>query len=128
MKIFLSLILLFLTSFTARADVHLPDIIGSSMVLQQKQMVPIWGTAEPGETVTVTFAGQKKTAVAGGDGKWRVNLDKLPASFNPQAMTISGKNRIELTDILVGEVWLVSGQSNMQRLLSETDNGEAVQA
>ncbi|MEQ1603252.1 MAG: sialate O-acetylesterase [Pyrinomonadaceae bacterium] len=128
MKSLQLLFLLALVTVAAHADVQLPDVIGSSMVLQQKMVVPIWGTAEPGEVVNVTFAGQKKTVVAGQDGKWRVDLGKLAASFTPRTMTIAGKNTIELKDILVGEVWLVSGQSNMQRLLRETDNGEAVQA
>lgn len=123
--------ILFLLAFLTVAgygEIRLPDVIGNSMVLQQKMTVPVWGTAEPGEAVTVAFAGQKKTVIAGQDGKWRVDLGKLAASFQPQTMTITGKNTIELKDILVGEVWLVSGQSNMQRLLRETDNGEAVQA
>lgn len=126
-KLLLAIAVLF-PSVLVKAEVKLPDVIGSSMVLQQKMPVPIWGAAEPGEAVTVTFAGQKKTVVAGQDGKWRVDLGKLTASFTPQTMTIAGKNKIELRDILVGEVWLVAGQSNMQRLLRETDNGEAVQA
>jgi sialate O-acetylesterase len=121
------LTLLICGTVTTFADVRLPDVIGSSMVLQQKQVVPIWGTADVGEAVTVVFARHKKTVVAGSDGKWRVDLAKLTASFTPQTMTIAGKNTIELKDILVGEVWLVSGQSNMQRRLSETENGEAVQ-
>lgn len=120
--------LLLLTTGYAFADVRLPDILGSSMVLQQKQKVPIWGWAEPGEAVTVTFDRMKKTVVTGVDGKWRVDVDKLSASFTPRTLTISGRNTIELKDVLVGEVWLVAGQSNMQRLLRETDNGEAVQA
>ena len=128
MKSLLIAILLTLCSFTAFADVHLPDVIGSSMVLQQKQTIPVWGTADAGETVTVTFAGQKKTVVAGPDGKWRVDLGRFSASFTPQTMTISGKNKIELKDILIGEVWLVAGQSNMQRLLRETSNGDVAQA
>ena len=128
MKCLLVLIMIAFCSAISLADVKLPDVIGSSMVLQQKQTVPVWGTAEPGEAVTVIFSGQKKTVVAGSDGKWRVDLGKFTASFAPQIMTISGKNKIELKDILVGEVWLVSGQSNMQRLLRETDNGEAAQA
>jgi sialate O-acetylesterase len=106
-------------------EVRLPDVISSSMVLQQKQGVPIWGTADPGEAVTVTFAGTKKTVVAGADGKWRVDLGKYAASAEPRSMTI---NATVLNDILVGEVWLVAGQSNMQRLLRETENGEAAQA
>ena len=113
---------------TALADVSLPDVIASSMVLQQKQAVPIWGSAEPGEAVTVTFGRIKKTVVADANGKWRVDLGKLFANSSPQTITIGGKNTIVLKDILVGEVWLVAGQSNMQRLLRETDNGEAVQA
>lgn len=128
MKSLLCLFLLFAAFQTVSADVRLPDVIASSMVLQQKQAVPIWGTAEPGEAVIVEFAGQKRNAVADANGKWRVDLSKMSANFTPQTMTISGKNKIELTNILVGEVWLVSGQSNMQRLLRETDNGEAVQA
>ncbi|MEP6788456.1 MAG: sialate O-acetylesterase, partial [Acidobacteriota bacterium] len=128
MKNLVLVILLALCPVAAMAEVHLPDVIGSSMVLQQKQTVPIWGTAGAGEAVTVTFSGQKKTVVAGPDGKWRVVLGKFSANFTPQTMTITGKNKIELKDILVGEVWLVAGQSNMQRLLRETANGEAVQA
>ena len=119
---------LLVACIAARADVSLPDVIASSMVLQQKQVVPIWGTAEPGEAVTVTFGKASKTVVADATGKWRVNLGKLSANSSPQTMTIAGKNTIVLKDILVGEVWLVAGQSNMQRLLRETGNGEAVQA
>jgi len=120
--------LLFLACVAVRADVSLSDVIASSMVLQQKQVVPIWGTAEPGEAVTVTFGKIKKTIVADATGKWRVDLGKLSASSSTQTMTIAGRNMIVLKDILVGEVWLVAGQSNMQRLLRETGNGDAVQA
>lgn len=128
MKPFCLTILIALSSITALADIRLPDVIGSSMVIQQKQTIPIWGFAEPGETVTVAFAGQKKTTVAGADGKWRIDLSKLSANTNPQVMTVIGKNTIKLNDVLIGEVWLVAGQSNMQRLLRETANGDAVQA
>lgn len=128
MKILLSAALILLGTVHAAADVRLPDVIAGSMVLQQKQKVPVWGSAEPGEAVTVTFGGQKRTAVAGADGKWRVDLDKLQANAAPQAMTIAGRNKIELTDILVGEVWLVSGQSNMQWRLPESADGEAAAA
>lgn len=112
----------------AQAEVALPDVLGDSMVLQQNQIIPVWGTAEPGEAVTINFGKQKKTIVADADGKWRVDLDKMSASFEPQTMTIAGKNTITLRDVLIGEVWLVAGQSNMQRLLRETSNGEAAQA
>lgn len=128
MKTLSIFIVLMICAGVAFGDVQLPDVIGSSMVLQQKQTVPIWGTADPGETVTVVFSKQKKTAVADANGKWRINLDSIPADFTPRIMTITGRNTVQLKDILIGEVWLVAGQSNMQRLLRETDNGEVVQA
>ncbi|HRH44934.1 MAG TPA: sialate O-acetylesterase [Pyrinomonadaceae bacterium] len=130
MKIKISLIiaLIILSAFIIRAEVKLPDVIASSMVLQQKQKVPIWGWADAGETVTVTFQKQKLTVIADAKGKWRVDLKPLKADFTPQTLIIEGKNKIELKDILIGEVWLVAGQSNMQRLLRETANGEEVQA
>jgi sialate O-acetylesterase len=128
MKIVFVLTLFALCSSIAFGDVHLPDVIASSMVLQQKQTIPIWGTAEPGEAVAVSFGGQKKTAVAGADGKWRVELGKFQANAAPRTMTIAGRNTIVLKDILIGEVWLVSGQSNMQWRLPESENGEAAAA
>jgi len=120
-----TLIVLLLSATGVRANVSLPDVISDGMVLQQKQHLPIWGTAAPGESVTVRFAGQSKKTTAAADGKWIIKLDPLPANATPATMMISGNNTIELTNILVGEVWLVAGQSNMQRLLSETANGEA---
>lgn len=128
MKILRLLTVVYLAVIVARAEVSLPDVIASSMVLQQKQNVLIWGKADPGEAVTVTFGGRYKTVVAGQDGKWRIDLGKYNTNSTPQTMTVAAKNAIVLRDILIGEVWLVSGQSNMQRLLRETDNGEAVQA
>jgi sialate O-acetylesterase len=94
------------------ADVRLPGIIQSHMVLQRDVSVPIWGWAEPEEEVTVAIAGQAKNAAAGPDGRWIVRLDPLAAG-GPHTMTVSGTNTIALEDILVGEVWLCSGQSNM---------------
>jgi sialate O-acetylesterase len=117
-----------LSAGVARANVKLPDVLGDSMVLQQGHTVPVWGTADPGEEVTVRFASQTKKTKADADGKWRVNLDALRASSTPAVLTVTGKNTIELKDVLVGEVWLVAGQSNMQRLLSETANGAAATA
>lgn len=128
MKIFLIALICAVAASSAVAEVKLPDVIGGSMVLQQKQGIPIWGMAEPGESVTVTFAGKKKTVVAGGDGKWRVDIGKFDASSEPRVMTIAGTNAIELKDIVVGEVWLVSGQSNMQWRVFESAGGEATVA
>lgn len=83
------------------------------MILQRQMPVPVWGAAEPGEEVTVTFAGQTRKVTAGADRKWLVKLDPLEASATPAEMTIVGANRITISDVLVGEVWLASGQSNM---------------
>ena len=128
MKSLLTTFVLLFCCATTFGDVRLPDVISSSMVLQQKQKIPIWGTADPGETVVVTLGKQKRTAIADARGKWRVDLAPMNSTYTRFAMTIAGKNTIELNDILVGEVWLVAGQSNMQRLLRETANGDAVQA
>lgn len=97
----------------ASADVKLPAVISSHMVLQRDMPAPIWGTANPGEQVTVTFRDQKHTATAGDDRKWQVKLEALKAG-GPDTMTISGSNTLTLEDVLVGEVWIGSGQSNMQ--------------
>lgn len=110
------------------ANVLLPDVINSGMVLQREQTVPVWGTAEPGESVTVRFGNQTRTAAADAQGKWIVRLNPMRVGSTPLTMVIEGKNRIELKNILVGEVWLVAGQSNMQRLLSETANGAEAMA
>ncbi len=111
-------------ALTADAEVRLPDVLGDSMVLQQKRRIPIWGTADAGEAVTVAFGKQKKTAAADANGKWRVDLNPMNADFTPQILTIEGANKIELKNILVGEVWLVSGQSNMQWTLLQSNDGE----
>lgn len=123
-KIITAAIVLLATTIGARANVTLPDVISDSMVLQRERSVPIWGKADAGEVVTVSFQGQVKKAVADEKGSWRVKLDAMKAGSTPATMLIEGKNKIELKDILVGEVWLVSGQSNMQLRLSETKDGE----
>lgn len=96
-----------------RADVKVPAIFGSHMVLQRDQKDRVWGWAEPGESVTVKIAGQSHTTKAGPDGSWQVTLEAMPAG-GPHVLSIQGKNSLELDDVLVGEVWICSGQSNMQ--------------
>src|SRR4051794_29481518 len=107
----------------ARADVKLPSLFTSHMVLQRDQSDRVWGRADPSEVVTVTIAGQTKTARAGADGKWSVTLDPLPAG-GPHTLTVVGKNMITVGDVLVGEVWLCSGQSNMQWQVSQANDGD----
>lgn len=96
---------------TAHAAVKLPAIFTDHMVLQRGMPVPVWGKADPGEEVTVEFAGQKKTAKADASGRWMVKLDALTANDQPQALK-AGTATVQ--DVLVGEVWLASGQSNME--------------
>lgn len=109
---------------TAQADVKLASIFGNSMVLQREMPVPVWGTADAGEKVTVKFAGQSKEATADKDGKWQVTLDALKTSDQGQALTASGSNTVALSDVLVGEVWICSGQSNMEWALRSSINGQ----
>jgi sialate O-acetylesterase len=108
----------------AQADVALPKVIDSKMVLQRDRPVPIWGWADPGEEVTVAFAGQVKKAVPDASGKWLVQLDPLTASAESRRMVIKGRNEIALEDVLVGEVWLASGQSNMEWPFASIDPAE----
>lgn len=96
----------------AFADVKVPGLFSDHMVLQREKVVPVWGTAAVDEKVTVKFAGQEKSAVADKNGKWMVKLDALKTG-GPEIMTITGNNTITINDILIGEVWIGSGQSNM---------------
>jgi len=95
-------------------EIVLPKIIGHNMVLQRQKAVPIWGTAAKGEKVTVAFGSQLKETVADDSGKWQVKLDPMEASDVPRELIITGTKVIKLQNILVGEVWLCSGQSNME--------------
>lgn len=97
----------------AAADVVLAPLFRDGAVLQQGKPIAIWGTADAGEKITVRFLDQRKETVAEGNGRWRVDLDPLPASSIPQSLSVSGNNTILVPDLLVGEVWLCSGQSNM---------------
>lgn len=109
----LSLILLAGGGRPARGDVKLPSIFGSHMVLQQGQKDRVWGWAAPGEHVTVAIGLQSKSTTAGRDGKWMVTLDPMTVG-GPFELRIEGDNTIVLHDVLIGEVWICSGQSNMQ--------------
>jgi sialate O-acetylesterase len=98
----------------ALADVTLPAVFGDHMVLQRSQPIPVWGRAAPGENVVVRLAGQKRETKADDAGRWRVVLAPLDSSAEPRELTIAAENTIVLRDVLVGEVWLCSGQSNME--------------
>ncbi|MBR4222208.1 MAG: hypothetical protein IKR81_13695 [Victivallales bacterium] len=100
-------------SFAAMADVSVSGLFTDHAVLAKSEKTPVFGKAAAGEVVTVSIAGQKGNAIAGGDGKWRVNLDLSKVGEGPFELLIQGKNTIKVQDVLVGEVWLCSGQSNM---------------
>jgi sialate O-acetylesterase len=109
---------------TALADVVPASLFTDHMVLQREKPVAVWGTADAGEKVIVTFAGQTKETVASDAGKWSVTLDALKMSKDGATLTITGKNTVTLSDVLVGEVWLCSGQSNMEWRLAIARDGE----
>ncbi len=112
---------------TAQADVRLPAVIGNNMVLQKDIPLPIWGWAAAGEEVTVTLGESKVTAKADGSGKWKVTLPAIAKAGGPHEMTVKGKNELKITNILVGEVWAGSGQSNMQwNVQSSMNSGEEI--
>ncbi len=100
----------------AAAAVKLPAVLAHHMVLQRDAAVPIWGWATPGEEVNLAIAGQTKTTTAGADGKWSVKLDKLSAG-GPHTLTVTGKNKLTINDVMIDEVWLASGQSNMVHIM-----------
>jgi sialate O-acetylesterase len=102
-------------------DLRLPHIFGSGMVLQQGKPISIWGWAKPGSQVAIEFAGQTRSTTATADSKWKVQLDAMKASFDPGKLVVrAGEQDLTLNDVLVGEVWVCGGQSNMERPLSST--------
>jgi len=111
-------------SLSLQAAVKMPAIFGSGMVLQREKPAPVWGWADNGESVTVTFAGQTKTATADADGRWMLRLDPMPASAEGRAMAVKGANALTFDNVLVGEVWLCSGQSNMEWTVSNSANAK----
>ena len=113
----LCLLMLSLSGAAARAEVHCAEIFGDHMVLQRDRAVPIWGTAAPAESVTVDFAGQQVATRADAEGRWQVQLAAMPASAEPRMLSVIGSNQVHFSDVLVGEVWLCSGQSNMEKPL-----------
>ncbi|MEO1982101.1 MAG: sialate O-acetylesterase [Fuerstiella sp.] len=123
-KSLLTVFTLFATSFVmapfARADVKLPAVLASHMVIQRDQPVRIWGWADADEEVTVTLGEETQKKTADGAGRWLVTLKAQKADGKPRQIKVAGKNTIDLEDILVGEVWIGSGQSNMEWQLKNT--------
>ena len=124
MKNHLTFLALILSLGDAGAVVRLPEIFSSGMVLQKSPATPVWGWSEPGSPVRVVLGQAAADTQAGKDGKWRVNLDLTSAGPGPHEMTV---NDMKLSDVLVGEVWLCGGQSNMEYKVGETlDAGNVI--
>ncbi|MBC8103866.1 MAG: 9-O-acetylesterase [Cytophagales bacterium] len=113
--------MLTLATTIARADVTLPHLLSDGCVLQQKRPLRFWGSARAGEKVRVTMADRTATVTAGADGSWTAALKPVPAG-GPYTLTVRGDNVVVVQGVLVGEVWVCSGQSNMNLPVSETEN------
>lgn len=127
MKAALPLFLSLLLPSLHAADLKLAGVFTDHSVLQREQPLPVWGWATPDDQVTVTFAGQSKSAKADGGGKWLVQFDPLPASAEGRdliARSATGKQQVEASDVLVGDVWLCSGQSNMHFTMKSVDKAQ----
>lgn len=118
-KIASAIVILGLLVGSLNAEFKLASPFTDHMVLQRDMPVPVWGEADPGAAILVEFANRKASAVADSQGRWRVDLDPMPASFDSRTLKVSSSqnssvDRLEFSDVLVGEVWICSGQSNMQ--------------
>jgi sialate O-acetylesterase len=115
-------LLLALLAATAQAEVRLSNVFGEHMVLQRDRPLHLWGQATPGQTLSVELGGHKASTRVGADGRWRVQLAPLPAG-GPHRLLVKGDGTVELRDVLIGDVWLLGGQSNMEWPLAATDTG-----
>ena len=123
MKKSILLILTVFYSVITYADVKLNSLFSDNVVLQRNMEVPVWGWADEGEKVTLEFAGQSVSTVAK-NGKWMLKLKPMKENSQPQEMIVKGNNTLKIKNILIGEVWICSGQSNMEWALSRTIGGE----
>lgn len=124
-KLSSSIALLILSTGLFAEKLKIADVFSDHMVLQQQKKVPVWGWTTPGEKVTVEFKGQTASAIAAKDGKWMVKLNPMKADSKPAVMRFFGNSGKEkIMDILIGEVWICSGQSNMKLPVFKTVKGE----
>lgn len=121
-----TLILVMLSLGVAYGELTVAPLFTDGGVLQRNQPVPVWGTASAGQSITVSFANQRFETKADSSGKWMVHIGPLEASSEGRELIVEGGGRIELTDIVVGEVWLCSGQSNMEWPLKRTPDAETL--
>jgi sialate O-acetylesterase len=117
-------VFLFIIGTGLRADVSMPPVFSDHMVLQQGVTLPIWGSASPGERISISFAKMNESTVADSSGNWRITLRPLPSMPAPLMMVINGKNRIEINDVITGDVWICAGEGNMAFPLSDASSGK----
>lgn len=128
---FVPVILAFVISFLPGrlgAAERLAGIFADNMVLQRDRPVPVWGWAEKGQPISVTFGGQEKSTTAGETGRWMVKLDPMPADKAPRELTVKGSSSLIVRNVLVGDVWICAGQSNMSWFLQDSLNAKAEMA
>lgn len=128
LAILLALLLMLISASESRAEVRFASAFGDHMVLQRGKALEVWGTADAGASVDVQFSDQRVQAVTAADGTWRVSLRAMPAGGPYQLTASSNANSATVGDVLIGDVWLCSGQSNMQMSLGECKDGPAVAA
>ena len=126
-RAWLAVMVTLLGAGSAMADVTLPNIFGEHMVLQRSQKNKVWGKAAAGEEVAVSIGSQNHKTKAGADGSWSVMLDPMEVG-DPLTLTVKGKNEIKFGDVLVGEVWICSGQSNMQWSVNSSNDADLERA
>ena len=113
------------SALAVSADVRLPNIFGDNMVMQRDKPIRVWGWADAGEQVAVNFAGKTKSTAAGADGRWELELDAESASSEPREFAVKGKNSVVVyKNVLVGDVWVLGGQSNMEAALANIRDGD----
>jgi sialate O-acetylesterase len=115
-------LLLALLAASGHAEVRLANVFGEHMVLQRERPLRLWGEATPGQTLSIEFAGRKASTRVGADGRWHVQFAPLPAG-GPHRLVVKGDRTVVLNDVLIGDVWLLGGQSNMEWPLANTDTG-----
>ncbi len=120
----LLLLAFYIATLPARATLVLAAPFRDGAVLQRGKPVPVWGKAEPGESIKVEFKGQAHAATADAQGLWATSLGPLEGSDAPASLVVSGKETVTIKDVLVGEVWLCSGQSNMHLAVREADHAK----
>jgi sialate O-acetylesterase len=127
MRLFPPFVVLLLSAAAARADVKPATLFADNMVLQRDMPLPVWGKADAGEQVVVSVGNRRAETVAGADGRWMLRLEPLEAG-GPLELSIGGKNSLVFKNVLVGEVWVAGGQSNMEMRVSQADHGDEAAA